>query len=310
MTEPNTPGTDPSEWGPKPADTVTPHRQSLLVMEHLSRDQLAAYLRSSGLSAGATREEAALHFAQHRVAALQEAAAFRERTQKWERTRRRQKVRGFRHDVPSPALPPEAAAELDSGQQVGDAAGRAWQRLSTWSGIAGFALGWAFLITGVMGVVPGLQVLLLVSCACLVGSLVLMAVVAPALYARGQRASRTALFEWAVHRPGQLERGLPGLHQRIDEDATGGSAFCLHLLSLGVGGFCGFMGLVMIPVALFDNRATTWQITGILLAIAAVMLLTPRLVILWSRWVRDRNDEVDEAVSWVYAAALPQGPHA
>lgn len=300
-------------WDPKPADTVTPHQQSMLVMQHLSGDQERAYLSSSGLSSDASREQAGLHFAEHRVAALQDAAAFREKVSRRARPRGRRSRRG-QHDtdttyaVTPPELPASARAELASAQEVGRAAGRLWQRLCTWSAVLGFVIGWGFLITGVVGVVPGLSVLFFVSAVCLVLSSVLMFVLAPAFYARGQRASRAALFEWAVHRPGQLERGLPGLHKRIDEDATVGGSFCLGLVSWGIGGFCAAMGLVMVPISLLDQQATSWQITGILLGIGAVLLLSPRLVTRWSRWVSRRNDEIDEAVSWVYAAATPVNP--
>lgn len=290
-------------WAPKPPDTVTPHQQSLLVMEHLSSGQLMTYRRSSGLPADASRQEAAIHFARHRVTALQEAAAFRERTANWQRTRRKTRPAG--RCRPLPALPESAQAELESAQDVGHAAGRIPQTLSTWCGIAGFVIGWGFLLTAVVGMVPGLHLLLMVSAVCLVLSLLLMAVIAPALYAQAQRASREALFEWAVHRPGQLERGLPGLHKRVDEDATLGGTFCLGLIIMAIGGFCGLMGLVMVPIALFDQKAVTWQITGILGVISAVMLVSPRVVGRWSQWVRRRNDEIDEAVSWVYSPAEP-----
>ncbi|WP_109474015.1 hypothetical protein [Ornithinimicrobium cavernae] len=296
-------------WSPKPADTLTPHQQSLLVMGHLSEEQVSAYLRSSGLPADASRERAALHFAEHRVTALQEAAAFRERWQEWRQETQNPRVRGRSYDVGPPQLPGPAREELESGRAVGRAAGRGWQRLSTWSAVAGFVIGWGFLVCGVLGMVPGLQLLLVVSAVCLVASLLLLAVVAPALAARGERRARAALFGWAVHRPGQLERGLPGLRTRIDEQATVGSSFCLGLVSLAAGGFCAVMGLLLLVIALFDRQATTWQITGILLGLAAVLLLSPRLVTLWNRWVMHRNDAIDEAVSWVYAPATrPRRP--
>ncbi|WP_256838047.1 hypothetical protein [Ornithinimicrobium faecis] len=289
-------------WAPKPADTVTPHEQSLLVMRHLSDEQVRAYLGSSGLPVETSREQAALHFAEHRVTALQEAAAFREKAAKQTKRRSRKKQT---YAVAPPELPAAAQAELTSAKEVGQAAGRLWQRLSTWSAIVGLVIGWGFLISGAVGVIPGLQVLFFVSAVCLALSPLLMFVVAPICYARGQRASRAALFEWAVHRPGQLERGLPGLHKRVDEDATSGSSFCLGLISMAVGGFCAVMGLVMIPISLLDQQATSWQVTGVLLGIGAVFLLSPRLVTRWGQWVRRRNDEIDEAVSWVYAAATP-----
>lgn len=302
-------------WAPKPADTITPHQQSMLVMQHLSDEQVRAHLHSSGLPADASRERAGLHFAEHRVTALQEAAAFRERARERAGTRghRARSARG-RRDTQGPyaeaplALPAPARAELASAEEVGRAAGRTWRRLCGWSAVLGFVIGWGFLITGVVAFVPGLQPLFLVSAICLVLASVLMFVLSPACYARSQRASRAALLDWAVHRPGQLERGLPGLHTRIDEQATAGGSFCLGLLVRGVGGFCAVMSLVMVPIALLDQRATTWQITGILVGVGGVCLLSPRLVARWSRWVRLRNDAVDEALSWVYAAATPTGP--
>lgn len=290
MSNETTPANEWGDWSPKPADTTTPHRQSVLVLEHLSDSQVEAYLRSSGLPADTSWAEAALHFAARRVTALQEAAAIREQTA----------------DA-APNLPAAAEDELESAQVVGRAAGQISQTLSTWCGIAGFVIGWGFLVTGAVGMVPGLHVLLAASALCLVLSALLMFVVAPALYAQGQKASRAALFEWAVHRPGQLERGLPGLHKRVDQTATMGGSFCLGLISMGVGGFCALMGLFMIPIALLDQQATTWQITGILLAVGAVLLLSPRLVSAWSRWTMLRNDELDEAVSWVYSSAVPDG---
>ncbi|WP_114907052.1 hypothetical protein [Ornithinimicrobium murale] len=306
MSDETTPRTS-GGWAPKPADTLTPHQQSMLVLGRLSGAQVRAYLRSSGLPAGAGRPEAARHLAQHRVTALQEAAAFREQASR-RGVHRRRGGRGRRsHGRPyaevRPALPTAAREELASAQEVSRAAGRGWQRLSRWTGLAGFLVGWGFLVTGVVGIVPGLQFLLGVSAVCLVLASLLMFWASPALYARGQRASRAALLEWAVHRPGQLERGLPGLHKRVDEDATSGGSFCLGLISTGAGGFCAVMGMVMVPISLLDQQATSWQITGVLLGLGAVLLLSPALVGRWSRWVMHRNDAVDEAVSWVYAAA-------
>lgn len=287
------------------ADTLSPHAQALLVLSSLSQHQRAAYRRSSGLPEESSDDELALHFSEHRLAALQESAAFRERVERWESSTRKQRARGQR-TRPAPSVPAAAAEELGGARVVRQRAARHWAALGRWCVRIGFVTGWAFLVLGVLGWISSLGLLLGLAAVCLAVSFLSLFVVSTAAEAAGYRRARAALVDWAVQRPGQLERGLPSLGTRAESRSAGMLEGCLGIVALAVAIFCVPMTVLMFVIALLDQQASTWQITGILAGAALLGILGPRVMSVRTWLIGRRVRRTDEALAWVYAAGAAE----
>lgn len=300
MNRPDETAPDPAEAAADPADTLSPFRQAQVVLNHLSPRQVTAYCRSSGLPESTSRERAAVHWAEHRVRALQEAALVREQVEARSRT-----TKGHRPGDVS-ALPDEADRELAETTAVRDQAARQWSWVRTQLLRIGFVTGLLFLVFGIVGIF--VAPLLVVAGVCMVVSFLSLFVLSSAAEAAGYRRARAALLDWAVARPGQLERGLPGLGVRVESrvaDALGG---CLAMAATGIAMFCAPMVVVLLLVALLDQRATTWQITGITAGVGLMAFLSMRVINARSFWIGWSTRRVDESLAWVYAAAVPDRP--
>lgn len=284
------------DTAPELADTLSPFRQARVVLDHLSRSQVAAYCRSSGLPESASRERAAVHWAEHRVRALQEAAVVRERVERGGLS-----TEDSREGVAG-TLPEEAARELAEATVVRDRAARAWSWVTMALVRTGVVTGVGFLVLGLVGVF--LAPLLGVAGVCMVVSFLCLFVLSSAAEAAGYRRARAALLDWAVARPGQLERGLPALGVRVESRAAELFGSCLTMAAAAIALFCAPMVVVLFLVALLDQRATTWQITGILAAVGLLALLAPRVIAARTFWIGRSTRRVDESLAWVYAAAV------
>lgn len=285
-----------------PADTLSPFRQAQVVLDHLSPGQVAAYRRSSGLRESTSLEQAAVHFAEHRVTALQEAALSRERLERG--TLKKQASHDSASQAAAAALPQPATRELTEATAVRDQSARTWTLVTKALLRTGFVTGVAFLALGALGVL--LTPLLGVAGVCLAVSFLCLFVLSSAAEAAGYRRSRAALLDWAVERPGQLERGLPSLGVRAESRAAELLGGCLTIAAGGIAMFCAPMVVVLFLVALLDQRATTWQITGITAAIGLLAFLAPRVIDARTFWIGQSTRVVDESLAWVHAAAVAE----
>lgn len=290
------------QTGSDPADTLSPFRQAQVVLDHLSPGQVAAYCRSSGLRESTSREYAALHFAEHRVTALQEAALTRERLE--QDTRKQQASRDSASWATAAELPERATQELAEATAVRDQGARTWALVTKALLRTGFATGVAFLALGLLGML--LPPLLGVAGVCLAVSFLCLFVLSSATEAAGYRRSREALLDWAVERPGQLERGLPSLGVRAESRAAELLGGCLTIAAGAIAMFCAPMVVVLFLVALLDQRATTWQITGTTAAIGLLAFLAPRVIEARTFWIGRSTRTVDESLAWVHAAGIAE----
>lgn len=128
-----------------------------------------------------------------------------------------------------------------------------------------------------------------------------------------KRRIREALLDWAVERPGQLARGLPGWGS--DASAAGltpAASVVLNLLkwAFGIGGiFFGPIGLLMLLIGLVLRERASLEIGGVLTGGGLVLLGLAWLIRYLMQRMQQSDALLDAGLRWVWEARTPRDRH-
>ncbi len=130
------------------------------------------------------------------------------------------------------------------------------------------------------------------------------------LHGLRKRRQRAALLRWAVERPGQLARGLPGW------PTGGGDPPVSGWLNLGVwvggmlGALAGLFGFAILLIGLAngdDQAMLAGPVIMVVAAVAGVLAIVARRA---HRRVLHDDRWADAGLRWVWEGRLPQDSHA
>lgn len=128
-----------------------------------------------------------------------------------------------------------------------------------------------------------------------------------------KRRIREALLDWAVERPGQLARGLPGWG--TDASAAGltpAASVVLNLLkwAFGIGGiFFGPIGVVVLLLGLAFQERASLEIGGLLTGGGLVLLGLAWLIRYLMQRMQQKDALLDAGLHWVWAGRRPRDQH-